>query len=145
MIIFQKFYFKNLQMYTFMFYFEPNSIEKFFWESDYQILVTLLFSWSKNSIFGHHFATKHFVGHQLCWKDHLVFHCHAVCMDGRMDLYGGRSSTKKVTVGGRQWPVYIKLGMLVALGTSASYVSLITKCTYYIAHFHTCSDWQIKN
>ena len=21
-----------------------------------------------------------FVGHQLCWKDHLVFICHAVCM-----------------------------------------------------------------
>ena len=26
-----------------------------------------------------------FVGRQLCWKDHLVFICNAVCMDGWVD------------------------------------------------------------
>ena len=33
-----------------------------------------------------------FVSHQLCWKDHLDFHCHAVCMDECRSC----SSTKKV-------------------------------------------------
>ena len=35
----------------------------------------------KKKTLKNHFIEKSFiVGHQLCWKDHLVFICHAVCM-----------------------------------------------------------------
>ena len=43
-------------------YFEPNFIEKFFWESDFQILAKIEMTRNKNRLFGRHFETvQHFV------------------------------------------------------------------------------------
>ena len=42
-------------------YFEPNIIEKFLWESDFQILAKIEMVPNKNRLFGRHFETvQHF-------------------------------------------------------------------------------------
>ena len=42
-------------------YFEPNFIEKFFWESGFQILAKIEMTRNKNRLFGRHFETvQHF-------------------------------------------------------------------------------------
>ena len=60
-------------------YFEPNFIEKFFWESDFQILAKIETARNKNRLFGRHFETvqhlkKNF--HKKKWF--LVVHTYMV-------------------------------------------------------------------
>ena len=65
-----------------------------------------------------------FVGRQLCWKDHLVFICHAVYMYRWMDVYRSCQHQKVnlCSLMRRQWPIFIKLGMWVVGGTSTTHV-----------------------
>ena len=71
-----------------------------------------------------------FVGHQLRWKDHLDFRCHAVRVYGWM--YGGYSSTKMVNLrfsNENAMTDFVELGMWVVVDTSTSHVSFVTECT----------------
>ena len=68
-----------------------------------------------------------FVGHQLCWKDHLVFSCNAVCTDVCMYVYTDVRSRQHQKVNlcslmRTQWPIFVKLGMWVVGDTSTTHV-----------------------
>ena len=89
------------------------------------------------------------MGRQLCWKDHLVFVCNAVCMyrwimDGCM--YVRSRQHQKVNLRSlmrMQWPISVKLGMWVVGAQVLPTWSVVTKCAYLIPHLHICSDWLI--
>ena len=95
-----------------------------------------------------------FVGRrQLCWKDHLVFICNAVCMDGCTDVCNdlcndvGFSSTLKATFSlmRTQWLIFVKVGMWVVGGTNTTHVVCRHRMRIFflIPHLHICSDWLI--
>ena len=42
-----------------LFYFKPNFIEKFLWESGFQIFAKMEMTRNKNLLFGRHFETVH--------------------------------------------------------------------------------------
>ena len=63
-----------------------------------------------------------FVGRQLCWKDHLVFICHAVWMDGWMDVRSHQHQKVNLhSLMRTKLPIFVKLGMWVVGGTSTTH------------------------
>ena len=56
-ILFLQCYFSNVNLFMFS-YFETNFIEKFLWESDFQILAKIKMTQNKNRLFGRHFEKK---------------------------------------------------------------------------------------
>ena len=65
---------------------------------------------------------------QLCWKDHLVFICNAVCMYVQMDvcMYVCQISSTSKGINLRspmrmQWPIFVKLGMWLVGGGGHKY------------------------
>ena len=88
-----------------------------------------------------HSHSRLFVDRQLCWKDHLVFICHARWLDV------GFSSTKKVNLRFCNDNAMTNFCKTWYVGSGGAHVlpmwSVVTECANLIPHLHICSDWLI--
>ena len=80
-----------------------------------------------------------FFGRQVCWKDHLVSICHAVCMDGCTDVcvYKISSTSKGINLHSlmrTQWPIFVKLGMWV-VGRAVANLTVPGGQEFHFPHF----------
>ena len=69
-------------------YFEPNFIEKFLWESGFQILAKIEMTQNKNRLFGLHFETvQHF---HFFFSELWIFIAHTYMVQISLQNFGGK-------------------------------------------------------